>query len=74
MHNLLRHYRESLRARGVADLMSADEIWSEYRRWPVYGMVSWLSNQDAWGQIGLPSVERFYAAAADLDTLTVAEG
>jgi aminoglycoside phosphotransferase (APT) family kinase protein len=71
---LLRHYRESLRARGVADLMSPDEIWSEYRRWPVYGMVSWLSNQDAWGQIGLPSVERFYAAAADLDTLTVVEG
>lgn len=67
--HLLRHYRDSLCAQGVTNVMSLEEIWGEYRRWPVYGMVSWLSNQDAWGQIGLPTVERFYAAAADLDTL-----
>lgn len=72
--DLLNHYCEQLRANGVALDMDFDQVWDQYRRWPIYGMVSWLSNQDSWGQIGLPAVKRFYAAAADLDSLRLIEG
>jgi hypothetical protein len=71
--DLLNHYCDALRARGVTQIPGFEAIWGEYRRWAIYGMVSWLSNQNEWGQIGLPAVERFYAAAADLETLKAIE-
>lgn len=67
--DLLRHYCDALRRHGAAIDRTPEQVWDEYRRWPIYGMVSWLSNQDSWGQTGLPAVKRFYAAAEDLDTL-----
>jgi hypothetical protein len=72
--DLLRHYREHLVATGAKDVLNLDQIWEEYRRWPAYGMQSWASNQDEWGQIGLPMVERFFAAAEDLDTYKLLMG
>lgn len=70
---LLRHYLDALKARGIADVPSFDDFFVQYRRWPMWGMVSWLSNMDSWGQLGLAGVERVYAAAADLDTLRMVE-
>src|SRR3546814_6984001 len=52
--DLLRHYRECLAATGVTGIISDEDIWEQFRRWPVYGMQSWLANMDEWGQKGLP--------------------
>lgn len=70
---LLRLYLDVLRSTGAEGVLSEDQAWQEYSRWPVYGMQAWLSNQDEWGQHGLPMVERFYQAAEDLDTLKLLE-
>ena len=68
---LLRHYREALAATGARDVPDQDAAWAHFRRWPVYGMQSWLGNVDRWGQSGLPMVERFFAAAEDMDTIAL---
>jgi hypothetical protein len=70
---LLHHYLECLQARNGAARLSFDKLWDEYRRWPMWGMVAWITNLDQWGQTTLPSVERFYTAAADHDTVTLLE-
>jgi hypothetical protein len=70
--DLLRYYCDQLAQRGVA-VPAFEHVWSEYRLWPVWGMVSWMANTDAWGQITLPALERFYTAAVDLDTLSYIE-
>lgn len=67
--HLLRHYRDALVAAGARDVAGQDAAWAHFRRWPVYGMQAWLGNVDRWGQGGLPMVERFFAAAEDLDTM-----
>lgn len=69
---LLRFYCDQLAQRGVA-VPSFDHVWNEYRLWPIWGMVSWMANTDAWGQITMPALERFYTAAADLETLKLIE-
>jgi hypothetical protein len=71
---LLEHYLARLEAHGAGGQLSFDKLWSEYRRWPMWGMVAWVTNLDHWGQATLPSVERFYTAAADHDTLGLLEG
>jgi hypothetical protein len=72
--SLLSHYRESLLAMGAKNVIDLEHIWAEYRRWPVYGMQAWIANVDAWGQTGLPIVERFFAASEDLETAKLLEG
>jgi thiamine kinase-like enzyme len=69
---LLQFYCDQLARRRVA-VPSFDHVWNEYRLWPIWGMVSWMANTDAWGQITMPALERFYTAAADLETLKLIE-
>jgi hypothetical protein len=66
---LLRVYREKLISLGAEGVPGQDEAWEQLRRWPVWGMQTWMSNMDDWGQAGLPMVERFFAAAEDFDTI-----
>jgi hypothetical protein len=37
-------------------------------------MQAWIANVDAWGQTGLPMVERFFTASEDLETAKLLEG
>jgi hypothetical protein len=71
--HLLSHYREALLSTGAQNVIDVERIWAEYRRWPIYGMQSWIANVDAWGQTGLPIVERFFTAAEDLQTAKLLE-
>lgn len=66
--DLLALYRDALVATGADDVIGLDEVWEQYRRWPMYGVQAWIANMDHWGQNGLPMNERFFAAAADLGT------
>lgn len=70
---LFKHYLDAIRATGAEGVLSDDQAWGEFSRWPLYGMQAWLANQDEWGQHGLPMVERFYQAAEDLDSLKLIE-
>jgi hypothetical protein len=67
--DLIRHYRQALIATGAQGVLDQDAAWEQFRRWPVYGMQSWLANVDQWGQGGLHIVERFFTAAEDMDTI-----
>jgi hypothetical protein len=71
--DLLARYREALVATGARDVPALEEIWAQYRRWPMYGLQSWLGTKDHWGQDNHSMIERFVAAAADLDTLALLE-
>lgn len=66
---LIAHYREALMATGARDVPDQATAWEHFRRWPVYGMQAWLGNVDRWGQGGMHMVERFFAAAQELDTI-----
>ncbi|MEO9240863.1 MULTISPECIES: phosphotransferase [Pseudomonas] len=66
---LLQVYREKLISLGAAGVLDQHAAWEQLRRWPVWGMQTWMSNMDDWGQSGLPMVERFFTAAEDFDTL-----
>lgn len=68
---LIRHYREALAATGAHHVPDQATAWAHFCRWPVYGIQAWLGNVDQWGQSGAPMVERFCAAAEDLDTLAL---
>lgn len=70
-HELIRHYREALKSTGARDVPDQGTAWDRFRRWPVYGMQAWLGNVDQWGQGGLHMVERFFAAAEDLETMAL---
>ena len=54
---------------GAEGVLDQDAAWEQLRRWPVWGMQTWMSNMDDWGQAGLPMVERFFAAAEEFDTV-----
>lgn len=71
--DLIHHYCQALKSTGAEGVLSDEDAWQQYRRWPLYGMQSWLANMDEWGQTGLPMVERFYQAAEDLDSLKLLE-
>ncbi|KWV72471.1 MULTISPECIES: hypothetical protein [Pseudomonas] len=66
---LLEVYRDKLTSLGAEGVLGQDAAWEQLRRWPVWGMQTWMSNMDDWGQTGLPMVERFFAAAEDFDTV-----
>ena len=61
--DLLRHYLDVLGEHGV--VIAFDDAWREYRRWIVWGLVSWQSNINP-KEATLPSLERFCVAAKDL--------
>ena len=68
--DLIRHYRQALAATGAQGVLDQDAAWEQFRRWPVYGMQSWLANVDAWAQAnGAAITERFWRAAEELDTI-----
>lgn len=60
---LLKHYLAVLAGHGIA--IDFDTAWREYRRWIVWGLVSWQSNINP-KEATLPSLERFCVAARDL--------
>lgn len=62
--DLLRHYLAVLAKHGIT--IDFDTAWREYRRWIVWGLVSWQSNINP-KEATLPSLERFCVAATDLD-------
>ena len=69
--DLIKHYRQALSATGAEGVLNQDQAWEQFRRWPVYGMQSWLANMDVWGQSGLAIVERFFSAADDMGTIAL---
>jgi hypothetical protein len=71
--DLHKHYLASLASLGAKDIPTPDQMWDHYRRWPLYGCQSWVANVDAWGQKGLHVTERFFTAAADLESLKLLE-
>jgi len=66
---LVQLYREKLISLGAEGVLDQNAAWEQLRRWPVWGMQTWMSNMDDWGQAGQPMVERFFAAAEDFDTI-----
>lgn len=62
--DLLQHYLTHLAAEGVE--IGFAEAWDEYRRWIIWGLVSWQSNINP-KEDTMASLERFCAAAKDLD-------
>lgn len=68
--DLIRHYLECLRARGVDHGLSFDAAWTEYRRWPVWGFICWAVTGDHWQPVPviLETMRRFAAAIDDLET------
>ena len=60
---LLRHYLSVLAGHGIE--IDFDTAGREYRRWIVWGLVSWQSNINP-KEATLPSLERFCVAANDL--------
>jgi hypothetical protein len=69
--DLIKHYREALKATGAEGVLDQDAAFEQYRRWPVYGMQAWVANVDVWGQGGRHITERFFSAAEDMDTINV---
>lgn len=63
--DLLKHYLASLARHGVE--IGFETAWEEYRRWIVWGLVSWQSNINP-KEATMPSLERFCVAAAELQT------
>jgi aminoglycoside phosphotransferase (APT) family kinase protein len=61
---LLRHYLKTLAGFGIE--IGFDAAWENYRRWVIWGLVSWQSNINP-KEATLPSLERFCVAAKDLD-------
>ncbi|WP_231466651.1 ecdysteroid 22-kinase family protein [Novosphingobium sp. CECT 9465] len=61
--DLLKHYLSVLAQHGI--VIDFDTAWTEYRRWIVWGLVSWQSNINP-KEATLPSLERFCVAAKDL--------
>lgn len=61
--DLLTHYLAVLAQHGI--VIDFDMAWTEYRRWIVWGLVSWQSNINP-KEATLPSLERFCIAAKDL--------
>lgn len=69
--HLLRLYREKLISTGAVGVLGQEAAWEQLRRWPIWGMQTWMSNMDDWGQDGLPMVERFFSAAEDYDSIAL---
>lgn len=63
--DLLKVYLEGLAAQGIQ--VSFDEMWEEYRRMVIWGLVSWQANLNAQEETMGP-LERFCRAADDLET------
>jgi hypothetical protein len=70
---LLAWYRDELLATGARDVLDADAIWEQYRRWAMYGLQSWMGTKDHWGQDNHSMIERFSVATTDFDTLALLE-
>lgn len=66
---LVSHYYDYLKARGVEGLDSPERAWELCQLWPTYGMQAWMSNMDVWGQSGGDMIRRFWTAAADYETV-----
>ena len=67
--DLVSHYYDHLLSLGVQGAESREVAWQQFQLWPVYGMQSWLSNMDVWGQSGGDMIRRFWTAAADYETV-----
>lgn len=66
---LVRHYYDALKAFGGKDVCSFEQAWAQCQCWPIYGMQSWLSNMDVWGQSGEDMVRRFWGAGEDYEAI-----
>jgi hypothetical protein len=69
---LLEHYRSRLLEYEVRDLPTTAQMWTAFRRTPIYGLMMWLntpvsSQPDAYA---IATSQRFAAASADLETLS----
>ncbi|MCW2525446.1 MAG: hypothetical protein JWM76_306 [Pseudonocardiales bacterium] len=71
--DLLAHYRDRLLATGAQDVPDVDTIFEHYRRWAMYGLMSWMGTKDHWGQDNHEAIHRFSVATTDLDTVTLLE-
>jgi len=69
--DLLRHYLRELATHGVPDAPGFDLLWSRYRAWPIWGMVTWLSRLQEPDASAM--ARRFCCAAEDFGTLELIE-
>jgi len=68
--DLVEEYRQRLVATGAEGVLSRDEAWEHFRRWPAYATQAWLGNINQWGQRnGVEMVKRHFAASDDYDTV-----
>ena len=68
--DLVEHYRQALIATGADPVLSREEAWQQFMRWPAYGSQAWLGNINIWGQSsGAEMVNRHFAASEDYDTV-----
>lgn len=68
--DLINHYLDCLRARGIDHGMTPASAFNEYRRWPVWGFICWAVTGDHWQPVPviLETLRRFATAIDDLDT------
>jgi Phosphotransferase enzyme family len=67
--DLVEHYRQALTAAGTDPVLSQDDAWQQFVRWPTYGAEAWLGNFNQWGQrTGAEMVKRHFSAAEDYGT------
>jgi hypothetical protein len=70
--DLVEEYRQRLVATGAEGVLSRDEAWEHFRRWPAYATQAWLGNINQWGQRnGVEMVKRHFAASDDYDTVSL---
>ena len=63
-HELLQHYLASLAKHGVD--IPFDEAWDDYRRWVIWGLVSWhVAGETNVVESTPAALERFCIAATD---------
>jgi hypothetical protein len=66
---LIEHYLQALAARGV-QTPTLEEAWTEYRRWPVWGLLCWMVTEDTNQPqaVNIETIRRYATAMQDLET------
>ena len=67
--DLIRHYLEALRSKGV-EPPGFDDFWRSYRLWPIWGLVAWGFTGDGWQPVPTihETMRRFGVAIDDMET------
>jgi aminoglycoside phosphotransferase (APT) family kinase protein len=68
--DLIKHYLSVLQAKGVEGGPTFDEVWANYRYWPIWGLLAWAVTKDGWQppDVIRETMRRFATAIEDLET------